>query len=46
MCCLGMCQPAAFCFIKVPQDLTTFQNRLAGGFIFDYFIKLGAFVIG
>jgi hypothetical protein len=40
-----MCQSAAFRFIKIPQDLTTLQNRLAGSFIFDHFVKPGAFFI-
>lgn len=40
-----MCQPVVFCFIKLPQDLATFQDCFADGFTFDYFVKFSAFVI-
>lgn len=39
-------RPAVFYFIKIPQDLATFQDCFAGGFIFDYFVKHSAFIIG
>ena len=30
-----MGQTGAFCFIKIPQDLAAFQNRLAGSFYIE-----------